>query len=151
MLSNKEIAQIFEVQLSTLYNWRKTKPKLYRYLQNVDYNFEQSKEINILLNRFAKEIKPKLKIEDIKFIIELGFEAKNIDEIEYIHRHIVTLYKDKLDKNSIVFDIYDKLANMNIIEKYILYKRIYNFRAEKKELSNSNIKEYFEEFILDTY
>ena len=122
MLSNKEIAQIFEVQLSTLYNWRKTKPKLYRYLQNVDYNFEQNKEINILLNRFAKEIKPKFSAEEIKFIIESDFEAKNMDEIEYIHRYLVALYKDKLDsKNSIVFDIYDKLLAMNIIEKYILY------------------------------
>jgi len=149
MLSNKEIAQVFEVQLSTLYNWRKTKPKLYRYLQNVDYNFEQSKEINILLNRFAKEITPKLKIENIKFIIESGFEAKNMDEIEYIHRYLISLYKDKLDsKDNIIFEIYDKLSNMNIIEKYILYKRIYNFRAEKKELTDVNIKEYFEEFII---
>ena len=149
MLSNKEISQVFEVQLSTLYNWRKTKPKLYRYLQNVDYNFEQNKEINILLNRFAKEITPKLKVEDIKFIIESNFEAKNMDEIEYIQRYLITLYKDKLDsKDSAIFEIYEKLSNMNIIEKYILYKRIYNFRAEKKELTNSNIKEYFEEFIV---
>jgi len=149
MLSNKEIAQVFEVQLSTLYNWRKTKPKLYRYLQNVDYNFEQNKEINILLNRFAKEITPKLTTQDIKFIIESNFEAKNMDEIEYIHRYLITLYKDKLDsKDNKIFEIYEKLSNMNIIEKYILYKRIYNFRAEKKELTNSNIKEYFEEFII---
>ena len=149
MLSNKEIAQIFEVQLSTLYNWRKTKPKLYRYLQNVDYNFEQSKEINILLNRFAKEIKPKLTIRDISFLIESDFEAKNMDEIEYMHRYLIALYKDKLDnKDNIIFEIYEKVANMNIIEKYILYKRIYNFRAEKKEPSDKNIKEYFEEFIV---
>ena len=148
MLSNKEIAQIFEVQLSTLYNWRKTKPKLYRYLQNVDYNFEQNKEINILLNRFAKEIKPKFSQEEIKFIIESDFEAKNMDEIEYIHRYLVALYKDRLDKESIVFNIYDKLTAMNIIEKYILYKRVYNFRAEKKKLNSKNIQEYFEEFIV---
>jgi len=148
MLSNKEIAQIFEVQLSTLYNWRKTKPKLYRYLQNVDYNFEQNKEINILLNRFAKEIKPKFSQEEIKFIIESDFEAKNMDEIEYIHRYLVALYKDRLDKNSIVFDIYDKLTAMNIIEKYILYKRVYNFRAEKKKVTTKTIQDYFEEFIV---
>ncbi len=148
MLSNKEIAQIFEVQLSTLYNWRKTKPKLYRYLQNVDYNFEQSKEINILLNRFAKEIEPKLSVDDIKFIIESNFEAKNMDEIEYIHRYLITLYKDKLDKDSSIFEIYDKLVGMNIIEKYILYKRVYNFRAEKLKPTASAIKEYFEEFII---
>jgi len=149
MLSNKEIAQIFEVQLSTLYNWRKSKPKLYRYLQNVDYNFEQSKEINILLNRFAKEITPKLRIKDISFIIKSNFEAKNMDEIEYIHRYLIAQYKDKLDsKDSIVFDIYDRLVAMNIIEKYILYKRIYNFRAEKLKLTDSSVKEYFNEFIV---
>jgi len=149
MLSNKEIAETFEVQLSTLYNWRKTKPKLYRYLQNLDYNFEQSKEINILLSRFAKEITPKLDIEDISFIITSDFEAKNMDEIEYIHRHLITLYKDKLDtQESLLFGIYDKLMGMNIIEKYILYKRVHNFRAEKLEPTRGAIKEYFEEFIV---
>ena len=149
MLSNKEIAKTFEVQLSTLYNWRKTKPKLYRYLQNLDYNFEQSKEINILLSRFAKEITPKLEIEDISFIIKSQFEAKNMDEIEYMHRHLIALNKESLDSNSnLLFNIYDKLLGMNIIEKYILYKRIHNFRAEKIESTGSAIKEYFEEFII---
>ena len=54
MLSNKEISQNFEVQINTLYNRRKSKPKLYRYLRNADYNFEQSKEINILLKRLQR-------------------------------------------------------------------------------------------------
>jgi len=100
------------------------------------------------LHRFAKEIKPKFSQEEIKFIIESDFEAKNMDEIEYIHRYLVALYKDRLDKNSIVFDIYDKLTAMNIIEKYILYKRVYNFRAEKKKVTTKTIQDYFEEFIV---
>ena len=49
MLTPKDISTLFEVQVNTLYNWRKTKPKLYGYLQNADYN----SKINI--SNFTKE------------------------------------------------------------------------------------------------
>ena len=50
MLTPKEISELFEVQINTLYNWRKSKPKLYSYLQNADYNSKINNEINALLN-----------------------------------------------------------------------------------------------------
>jgi len=40
-----------------------------------------------------------------------------------------------------------KIAKLNIVEKYIFYKRVYNIRNTKKSISNDDIKEYFEEFL----
>ncbi len=150
MLSNREISQNFEVQISTLYNWRKTKPKLYKYLRNADFNFEQSKEINVLLKRFAQEIQCDLSIPEIRLFIESKFEAKSIDEIEAMHRSLLQLHHKELggEKGSLYFGFYDKVSTMNIIEKYILYKRVHNLRAEKREeIGDEVIREYFEEFL----
>ncbi|WP_456428453.1 hypothetical protein [Nitratifractor sp.] len=150
MLSNREISQNFEVQISTLYNWRKTKPKLYRYLRNADFNFEQTKEINILLKRFAREIHCDLSVPEIRLFIDSKFEAKSIDEIEEMHRGLLQLHHKELtgEEAPLYFGFYEKVARMNIIEKYILYKRVHNLRAEKREeISDDLIREYFEEFL----
>ena len=61
MLNNREISQIFEVQINTLYNWQKSKPKLYKYLQNADYNQNRNQEINILLDHLDVIYANKLK------------------------------------------------------------------------------------------
>ncbi len=150
MLSNKEISQNFEVQINTLYNWRKSKPKLYRYLRNADYNFEQSKEINILLKRFAKEIQGAFLVEEIIFFVKSEVEARSIDDVEHIERLFILAHQKVLHKESVLlFTIYDKLSNMGIIEKYIFYKRAYNLRAEQTRVNENVIREYFEEFLLD--
>jgi uncharacterized protein YeeX (DUF496 family) len=151
MLSNKEISENFEVQISTLYNWRRTKPKLYRYLQNADYNFEQNKEINILLERFAKEIKGNMSIDEIRVFIESKYEAKSISEIENMHRGLFKVHHKELNgsKAERYFNIYERLMGLNIIEKYIFYKRVYNIRNQKQIITDSDIKRYFEEFLKD--
>jgi hypothetical protein len=150
MLSNREIAQNFEVRISTLYNWRKTKPRLYRYLQNADYNFEQTKEINILLDRLAKEIEGEMSIMEIRFFIHSKFEAKNLDEIERMHRMLLRLHHKDLD-SEMIFDLYEHIAGMSLIEKYIFYKRVYHFRQEMREDSEEEIRNYFNEFLAPAY
>ena len=151
MLSNREISKNFEVQISTLYNWRKTKPRLYKYLRNADFNFEQTKEINVLLKRFAREIECDLSVAEIRNFIESKFEARSIDEIEEMHRTLLQQHHKELGgaRGPLYFGFYDKVSKMNIIEKYILYKRVHNLRAEKKEeeISDDLIREYFEEFL----
>ena len=149
MLSNKEISQNFEVQINTLYNWRKSKPKLYRYLRNADYNFEQSKEINILLKRFAEEIEARFLPEEIAFFVESGVEARSIDDVEHIERIFIVQQHKTLHKNSdLLLSIYDKIIQLGIIEKYIFYKRAYNLRAEQKKIDEEVVREYFSEFLL---
>jgi hypothetical protein len=148
MLSNRQISENFEVQINTLYNWRKSKPRLYRYLQNADYNFEQSKEINILLSRFAKEIHANFVPEEILAIVESKFEAKSIDDIETFERHFIQEHAKKLAKEGdFLLGIYNKLHAMNIVEKYIFYKRVHNLRAEQKNPDLTHIKEYFDVFV----
>ena len=151
MLSNKEISQYFEVRLSTLYNWKKSKPRLYKYLQNADFNFEQSKQINILLERFAQEIECDFALDEIRIFIESKFEANSIDEIEWMHRRLLQQHHKELagSRGEIYFAFYEKVSRMNIIEKYIFYKRVYNFRNEmgRERFSDAMIKEYFLEFI----
>jgi hypothetical protein len=147
MLSNRQISENFEVQINTLYNWRKTKPRLYRYLQNADYNFEQSKEINILLSRFAKEIQAHFNPEEILAVVESKFEAKSIDDIENLERHFIKEHAKQLAKESdFLLGIYNKLHDMNIIEKYIFYKRVHHLRAEQKKPDLIHVKEYFDVF-----
>jgi len=148
MLSNKEISENFEVQINTLYNWRKSKPKLYRYLRNADYNFEQSKEINILLKRFAEDIQALFTTDEVIFFVSSTVEASSIEDVESIERIFILEHHKELSKQSdFLLSIYDKLSSMGIIEKYIFYKRAHNLRAEHKKLDESVIKEYFNEFL----
>ena len=150
MLSNKEISQNFEVQINTLYNWRKAKPKLYRYLRNADYNFEQSKEINVLLERFSADIDARFFVDEILFFVLSEVEAKSIDDVENIERLFIIKHHKELSKDAdLLLSIYDKLSSMGIIEKYIFYKRSHNLRAEQKKLDEAAIKEYFSEFLID--
>jgi hypothetical protein len=150
MMSNRQISENFEVQINTLYNWRKTKPRLYRYLQNADYNFEQTKEINILLDRLAKEIEGQMSIMEIRFFIHSRFEAKNLDEIERMHRMFLRLHHKDLE-SEMIFDLYEHIASMSLIEKYIFYKRVYHFRQELRDDSDEEIREYFREFMAPNY
>ena len=149
MLSNKEISQNFEVQINTLYNWRKSKPKLYRYLRNADYNFEQSKEINILLKRLAEDIHASFSVDEISFFIASGVEAQSIDDVEHIQKLFLLQHQKELHKNSdMILSVYDKISALGMVEKYIFYKRAHNLRAEKKQINAGVIQEYFSEFLV---
>lgn len=149
MLSNKEISQNFEVQINTLYNWRKTKPKLYRYLKNADYNFEQNKEINVLLQHLAREIKPSFTPEEISYFVSSGAEANSIGDVEEMEKiFLAHNYKELSKDTDLLFRIYDKLNDLSMIEKYIFYKRVYNLRATMRQIEEEIIIEYFSEFLL---
>jgi len=145
VLSNKEISENFEVQINTLYNWRKSKPKLYRYLRNADYNFEQSKEINILLKRFAKGIKGNFSVEEIEYFIDKLPKVVSIEDVKnmgkiFLSREYLKIPKEK----DILFSIYDKITSLNLIEKYIFYKKAFKYN-EKEE--KPQIEIFFKEFI----
>ncbi len=147
MLNNREIATLFEVQINTLYNWQKTKPKLFKYLQNADYNSSRNEEINILLSEYTKSIQKEFIIEEINYIISSDLKLLSMDNIKNFEKIFIKIeYKNIPLSNDIILSIYDKLKLLNIIEKYILYKKIYKFR-EDKMVENKNINIYFKEFI----
>jgi len=147
MLTNKEISQNFEVQINTLYNWRKSKPKLYKYLKNADYNFEQSKEINILLERFAKDISSSFTTDEILLFLNSKIEARSMDDVENIDRLLLISHQKEISiDNALLFGTYNKLNSLGIIEKYIFYKRAHNLK-ENKEINKTLVEEYFSEFL----
>ena len=146
-MTNRQISENFEVQINTLYNWRKSKPRLYKYLQNADYNFEQTKEINVLLSRFAEEIHYDFSAEEILAVVESKFEAKTIDDIENLERYFIKEHAKRLKKESeFLLGIYNKIHAMNIVEKYIFYKRVHNLRSEKRDHDIADVREYFDVF-----
>lgn len=147
MLSNREISEYFEVQVNTLYNWQKTKPKLYKYLQNADYNFERSNELNILLGEYSKTFQKEFFVDEILYIINSPINFTSIDEIKNIHKiFIEKQYNDIPINRDKILSIYDKLSKLNIIEKYILYKKVHKIR-ENNNIETAQVTLIFKEFI----
>ena len=147
MLNNREIAELFEVQVNTLYNWQKTKPKLFKYLQNADYNSSRNEEVNILLSEYSKSIQKEFLTKEINYIISSDLKLLSMDDIKDFEKLFIKIeYKNIPSSNDIILSIYDKLKLLNIIEKYILYKKIYKFR-EDKIIEDKNIDIYFKEFL----
>ncbi len=148
MLNNREISEQFEVQINTLYNWQKTKPKLFKYLQNADYNSTRNQEINILLSEYSKEIQKEFLIEDISYIIKSPLTLHSIDDIQNIDKIFMECeYKNIPTCRDIILSIYDKIKQMNLIEKYILYKKIYKYR-ESSDVKEKDISSFFKEYII---
>lgn len=148
MLNNREISDRFEVQINTLYNWQKSKPKLYAYLKNADYNKERNEEINVLLDYYAKSIDREFSIEEIHYIINSDIDPQTIEQIDSLHKIFITLEAKNLStKSDFLLGIYDKFQTMNIIEKYIFYKRVYRIRDKEKSFSKEKIELYFKEYL----
>ncbi len=147
MLSNKEISQRFEVQVSTLYNWKKTKPKLYKYLQNADYNSDRNEEINVLLEQYLHSIDRHFTKEEIEYIARSSMELTSIEEVKHFHKEFMKVeYKNIPSNGELILSVYDKLAQMNIIEKYILYKKVYKYRKADGDLA---LEELFAHYLAD--
>lgn len=143
MLTPKEISDIFEVQVNTLYNWQKTKPKLYAYLENADYNAQKNDEMNVLLQEYSLTIQLNFSKEEILYIINSSIKLSSMQEIKEIEKAFITSEYKKIPKNSIILEIYNKLLSLNIIQKYILYKKVYKIR----QFPEINLDEFFVEFI----
>jgi len=148
VLNNREISDRFEVQINTLYNWQKSKPKLYAYLKHADYNKERNKEINVLLEYYAKSISKNFSVEEIHYIINSDINPHTIEQIDSLHKIFITLEAKNLSiKSDFLLGIYDKFHTMNIIEKYIFYKRVYRIRDKEKSFSKDKIELYFQEYL----
>lgn len=144
MLSPKEISELFEVQINTLYNWRKTKPKLFAYLQNADYNSEINNEINVLLESYSKTISKGFSLSEIDFLIISDYELISIEEVDAFQDNFIKAnYKLLATDHKHVLSIYDKVKELNIVEKYLLYKKIYKVR----QVGHTDRSTFFKEFI----
>jgi len=54
-MEKKEIANLFEIELRTLYNWEKSRPKLYNFImENINSKQENTSKIDELKKYFEK-------------------------------------------------------------------------------------------------
>ncbi len=147
MLNNREISEQFEVQINTLYNWQKTKPKLYKYLKHADYHKNRNKEINILFDLYSLDIQHNFLYDDIVYLINWSFELVSMEDIKNFHTiFIKKQYKNIPNNSEQVLQIYNKLQQLNIIEKYILYKKIYQFKDNNYDIQ-TQLRNHFKEFL----
>ena len=156
MLNNKEMTEKFEIQLQTLYNWKNTKPKLYNYLKNADEHYDKYREMNILLEIYSKDIKTEFTAEEILFILDVKFKFNEVKDYDKFHTIFIKEVTNKITSMpDFIIGIYEKIKQLNIIEKYILYSRIIKVTEIKIDKNSKNqesldiIKHYFREFLKD--
>ena len=149
MISIKDIVSKYEVTRATLHNWKTTKPNLYNLLLNPEDTNEKLRDINIVLEKYSKTIKSTFSEDDILFILNLSLE-NFVNEIEKLHTIYIEQTAKELKENSeFVLAVYQKIQNLNLIERYIFISRIKSLRKEKRKQTDikTAIKHYFKEFL----
>ena len=149
MTSIKDIVSKYEVTRATLHNWKTTKPNLYNLLLNPEDTNEKLRDINIVLEKYSKTIKSTFSEDDILFILNLSLE-NFVNEIEKLHTIYIEQTAKELKENSeFVLAVYQKIQDLNLIERYIFILRIKSLRKEKIKQTDINtaIKHYFKEFL----
>ena len=149
MTSIKDIVSKYEVTRATLHNWKTTKPNLYNLLLNPEDTNEKLRDINIVLEKYSKTIKSTFSEDDILFILNLSLE-NFVNEIEKLHTIYIEQTAKELKENSeFVLAVYQKIQDLNLIERYIFISRIKSLRKEKIKQTDirTAIKHYFKEFL----
>ena len=149
MTSIKDIISKYEVTRATLHNWKTTKPNLYNLLLNPEDTNEKLRDINIVLEKYSKTIKSTFSEDDILFILNLSLE-NFVNEIEKLHTIYIEQTAKELKENSeFVLTVYQKIQDLNLIERYIFILRIKSLRKEKIKQTDikTAIKHYFKEFL----
>ncbi|WP_066357900.1 hypothetical protein [Aliarcobacter cryaerophilus] len=149
MTSIKDIVSKYEVTRATLHNWKTTKPNLYNLLLNPEDTNEKLRDINIVLEKYSKTIKSTFSEDDILFILNLSLE-NFVNEIEKLHTIYIEQTAKELKENSeFVLAVYQKIQDLNLIERYIFILRIKSLRKEKIKQTDIKIaiKHYFKEFL----
>ena len=149
MTSIKDIISKYEVTRATLHNWKTTKPNLYNLLLNPEDTNEKLRDINIVLEKYSKTIKSTFSEDDILFILNLSLE-NFVNEIEKLHTIYIEQTAKELKENSeFILNVYQKIQDLNLIERYIFISRIKSLRKEKIKQTDikTAIKHYFREFL----
>jgi len=149
LTSIKDIISKYEVTRATLHNWKTTKPNLYSLLLNSDGQNDDLRDINIVLEKYSKTIKSTFSEDDILFILNLSLE-NFVNEIEKLHTIYIEQTAKELKENSeFVLAVYQKIQDLNLIERYIFILRIKSLRKEKIKQTDikTAIKHYFKEFL----
>ena len=149
MLIVLDVLKKFFFFFSILHNWKTTKPNLYNLLLNPEDTNEKLRDINIVLEKYSKTIKSTFSEDDILFILNLSLE-NFVNEIEKLHTIYIEQTAKELKENSeFVLAVYQKIQDLNLIERYIFISRIKSLRKEKIKQTDvkTAIKHYFKEFL----
>ena len=153
MLSTKEITERFEVSRATLHNWKSTKPNLCNLLKTADEQFTKYRDVNILLDRYIQTVQniEIFEYKELEYILELKLENPKIEELDNFHlKFIEKSIKIEKEPKTNALNIYKKLENLNLIEKYILNERLKTVSDKikiKKDEKESLIKHYLKDFL----
>jgi hypothetical protein len=83
------------------------------------------------LEKYSKTIKSTFSEDDILFILNLSLE-NFVNEIEKLHTIYIEQTAKELKENSeFVLAVYQKIQDLNLIERYIFISRIKSLRKEK--------------------
>lgn len=146
MLTNSEIIEKFEITKGTLYNWIKTKPSLYTYLQNADEKYLDFRNITMILEKHSKNIKKDFLYDEIEFILSLKLEFHSIEDIENLH----LIYANHIKNSQFTLGIFIKIERLDLIEKYIFSQRVKSISLKKNMTKEDKIeitRHYFKEFL----
>lgn len=149
MLTIKQISERFDIPKSTLYGWEKERPKVFEYLQQSSSNQDILRELTIILEKYSKTLNFDFLLEEIEYILKLNLE-NHLENIEKLHTIYIEQTSKELKENSeFILSIYQKIQNLNLIERYIFISRIKSIKKQKikqNELKTA-IKHYFKEFL----
>lgn len=149
MLTVKQISEKFDIPKSTLYGWQKEKTKIFEYLRDSNSNQDILRDLIVILEKYSKTIKSTFSEDDILFILNLSLE-NFVNEIEKLHTIYIEQTAKELKENSeFVLAVYQKIQDLNLIERYIFILRIKSLRKEKIKQTDikTAIKHYFKEFL----
>ena len=148
-LQIKDIISKFEVTRATLHNWKRTKPNLYDYLfayKNQNNAQKHYRELTIILQKYAKEsIDPIFSYEEIYFLYKKEFGLEDAQNLQSLFIHSC---KDEFEDNfEYIIDIYNKIKNLNIVEKYILSSKLKKLKESREIITKGYIVHHFKEFL----
>ncbi len=153
MLKTGKITEKYEITRYTLNNWKTTKPNLYNLIKTSDDAYEKYRDTSIILEEYAKSTINKIfSFDEIKFIYEKNLVFNNVNDIIEISTiYSATIIKDIKTNSKFVLGIYQKIEQLNIIEKYIFVNRLQIIKGKNikdKIDKNDILKHYMKEFIL---
>jgi DNA-binding transcriptional MerR regulator len=149
MLTIKQISERFDIPKSTLYGWEKERPKVFEYLQQSSSNQDILRELTIILEKYSKNLNFDFLLDEIEYILDLNLE-NHLENIEKLHTIYIEQTSKELKENSeFILSIYQKIQNLNLIERYIFISRIKSIKKQKikKNELKTAIKHYFKEFL----
>ncbi len=152
MLTIKEISERFHISKSTLYGWQTDRKELFEYLRSANSYEDRLREINIVLEAYAKGISPIFLYEEIECLLDIPLDSCEASEALHLELILARMWKDNALKPEIFVEVVSKIRSLNVVEKYLLKRTIGIVReriSRNKEEKSSLVAHYFKSFLVN--